>query len=140
MLTQRFTDINFILPVHPNPHVQAEVQQHLGHKKGIHLIQPLQYDAFVHLMNRSLFIMTDSGGIQEEAPALKKPVIVMRETTERNEIIKEKLGLLVGTDKEKIIQAATQLLTDVSLYKHMARGVSPYGDGKAAQRIVPHLK
>ncbi|MCC5792350.1 MAG: UDP-N-acetylglucosamine 2-epimerase (non-hydrolyzing) [Legionellaceae bacterium] len=139
-LTQRFPDINFLLPVHPNPHVQHEIQHYLGHSKGIYLIPPMRYDTFVHLMNRSLFIMTDSGGIQEEAPALKKPVIVMRETTERSEVIREKLGFLVGTDKDKIIQAATQLLTDASLYKQMARGLSPYGDGKAAQRIVHHLQ
>ena len=139
-LTQRFEHINIVLPVHPNPHVQSEIHQRLDAKKRIHLINPLSYDAFIHLMNRSLFIMTDSGGIQEEAPALRKPVIIMRELTERTAIVEEELGILTGTDTTAIVDAASKLLTDQALYKTMSRGISPYGDGKASEKIVACIK
>ena len=101
---------------------------------------PLKYDEFAHLLQNALLVLTDSGGIQEEAPALGKPVLVLRNTTERPAIISEGVGLLIGTEKNDIINAVSQLLTDQNAYKTMARGVSPYGDGHAAKRIVNFLE
>jgi UDP-N-acetylglucosamine 2-epimerase (non-hydrolysing) len=135
-LSQRFKHMNFVIPVHPNPNVQQDVLVNLADKPGVHLLPPLQYDEFAHLMNRSVLIMTDSGGIQEEAPALHKPVLVLRDNTERPEVVNAGVGLLVGTKKHKIVEAVSQLLEDSSLYKSMAKGISPYGDGHAAERIV----
>lgn len=139
-LCRRFEHINIVLPMHPNPNVQSQIKQSLGKINQIHLINPLKYDEFIHLMHRSLFIMTDSGGIQEEAPALKKPVVILRSTTERTAVIKEGLGLLAGTKIDSIISAASDLLTNKTLYAKMSRGVSPYGDGCASQRIVAFLE
>ena len=104
------------------------------------LLSPLRYDEFIHLMSRSVLILTDSGGIQEEAPALGKPVVVLRNTTERPEIVTAGVGLLVGTDPERIIQTVHHLLINKNAYQQMVRGVSPYGDGLAAQRIVDCLE
>lgn len=139
-LSQQFEHINFVLPVHPNPHVQNDIFLRLNNKPRIHLLPPLRYNDFVHLMNKSLLILTDSGGIQEEAPALSKPVLVLRNTTERPALISEGLGELVGTEKNNIIAKVRELLTNQALYAQMARGVSPYGDGHAAERIVKFLK
>ena len=139
-LSNQFNHINFVFPVHPNPHVQNDIFLLLNEKPGIHLLPPLRYDEFVHLMNRALLILTDSGGIQEEAPALNKPVVVLRNITERPAIITEGVGVLVGTEKKKIIRTVSELLTDKNLYSKMARGVSPYGDGKTADRIISFLK
>ncbi|MFA6303750.1 MAG: UDP-N-acetylglucosamine 2-epimerase (non-hydrolyzing) [Legionella sp.] len=139
-LSQQFEHINFVFPVHPNPHVQEDIFLLLNDKKGIHLLPPLRYDEFAHLMNRSLLILTDSGGIQEEAPALNKPVVVLRNLTERPAIISEGVGVLVGTEKAKIISTVSELLSNKELYSKMARGVSPYGDGQSAERIINFLK
>lgn len=139
-LSNQFKHINFVFPVHPNPHVQNDIFFLLNEKPGIHLLPPLRYDEFAHLMNRALLILTDSGGIQEEAPALSKPVVVLRSITERPAIISEGVGVLVGTDKNQIIRTVSELLTNKNLYSQMARGVSPYGDGKAAERIISFLK
>ncbi len=139
-LTARFPDINFVLPLHPNPNVRNEIQTYLEQKERIHLVEPLKYDEFISLMSDSIFVMTDSGGVQEEAPALKKPVIVMRESTERSLVIKENLGILAGTEKNSIVECVSQLLTDASLYQEMSRGCSPYGDGHSAKKIIEVLK
>lgn len=139
-LTELFDHINFVIPVHPNPAIQKNIQLLLHDKPRIHLLLPLKYDEFAHLMNRSLFILTDSGGIQEEAPALGKPVLILRNNTERNAIITQGLGLLIGTEINGIVHAVSQLLCDKKLYQDMAQGISPYGDGNAAKRIVAELK
>lgn len=139
-LTALFPQLNFVLPVHPNPHVQDEIHKQLHGYARIHLLPPLRYDDFVHLMNRALLIMTDSGGIQEEAPALGKPVIVLRNITERPAIIEEGLGVLAGTRTEDIVQASEKILLDENVYQSMVCGKSPYGDGHAAERIVQHLQ
>lgn len=138
-LRQRFLDINFLLPVHPNPNVQKEIYSMLQDQPGIYLLPPLRYDEFAHLMAQSLLVITDSGGIQEEAPALHKPVVVLRNTTERPEIIKVGVGVLAGTEQENIVQIVTQLLSDKERYNRMAQSPSPYGDGHAAQRIIDCL-
>ena len=126
--------------MHPNPQVQHNIESLLLNTPRAHLLPPLRYDEFAHLLQQSLFVLTDSGGIQEEAPALSKPVLVLRNITERPAIITEGVGLLVGTEKNNIINAVSQLLTDKKIYADMARGVSPYGDGQAAKRIVNYLK
>ena len=139
-LTCKFEHINFVFPVHPNPQVQHNIESLLLNTPRAHLLPPLRYDEFAHLLQQSLFVLTDSGGIQEEAPALSKPVLILRNITERPAIITEGVGLLVGTEKNNIINAVSQLLTDKKIYADMARGVSPYGDGQAAKRIVNYLK
>lgn len=128
-------DAFVVYPVHLNPRVKVPVTQILGEKNRIHLIQPLQYKAFIALMNAASIILTDSGGIQEEAPALGKPVLVMRDVTERPEGVAAGTAKLVGTDAEKIINKVSELLTDSSAYEKMAKAVNPYGDGLASQRI-----
>ncbi len=124
-----------IYPVHLNPNVQEPVQDILGDIKNIHLIDPLDYLSFVYLMDRSKFILTDSGGIQEEAPSLGKPVLVMRDITERPEAIKAGTVKLVGTDTERIIKECKRLLTDEAYFNDMSKRHNPYGDGKASNRI-----
>ncbi len=138
-LNKQFPQMNFVVPIHPNPRVQHAIKGLLAGKAGIHLLPPLRYDQFVHLMNRCRLILTDSGGIQEEAPALHKPVVVLRNTTERPAIINEGVGILAGTSTEKIVAIVSQLLTDTNLYQKMASGSSPYGDGHAAGRIIQSL-
>jgi UDP-N-acetylglucosamine 2-epimerase (non-hydrolysing) len=131
--------VHFIYPVHLNPNVRSPVLRVIGGENGlknVHLIDPLPYLPFVALMNRSKLILTDSGGIQEEAPSLGKPVLVMRHTTERSEAIAAGTAKLVGTDTGKIIREAARLLLDRSAYDSMAKKKNPYGDGRAAERIV----
>ena len=129
-------DIEIVYPVHLNPQVQKPVMELLSGISNIHLIAPLDYPSFIWIMQKSYFIITDSGGVQEEAPSLGKPVLVMRETTERPEAVKEGTVVLVGTDKNRIIDAAQNLLNNVDEYEKVARAHNPYGDGKAAARIV----
>ncbi len=133
------TDTSFIYPVHLNPNVQEPVQRILGHHERIHLIQPLAYEPFVWLMNRATVVVTDSGGVQEEAPSLGKPVLVMRETTERPEGIDAGNARLVGVSKSKITAELTRLLTDPSARTAMARIKNPYGDGTASRQIADIL-
>ena len=128
-------DCQILYPVHLNPNVQEPVKRILKDVDNVHLIEPQQYLPFVYLMNRSHIILTDSGGIQEEAPSLGKPVLVMRDTTERPEAVEARTVKLVGTDVSKIISALNELLTDNSAYKEMSRAHNPYGDGQASQRI-----
>jgi len=139
-LAQEHQEVQIIYPVHLNPKVQKPVHDILGDVDNIDLIAPLSYPAFVWLMNKSYLIITDSGGVQEEAPSLGKPVLVMRESTERPEAVEAGTVLLVGTDKEKIFSEATNLLTDTKRYRKMEKLHNPYGDGKACERIVKYIK
>jgi len=133
-------EVQIIYPVHLNPNVQKPVYELLGEIDNIHLITPLSYPAFVWLMEKSYLIITDSGGVQEEAPSLGKPVLVMRETTERPEAVEAGTVKLVGTNRGKIISEANQLLTNESAYVEMSRLHNPYGDGLATERIVAFIK
>jgi len=133
-------DIDIVYPVHLNPNVQKPVKEILADVDNIYLIDPLQYEQFIYMMNRSYFIITDSGGVQEEAPSLGKPVLVMRDTTERPEAVEAGTVKLVGTDPEVIITEAQKLLDDKEEYEKMSKAHNPYGDGKASQRIVEFLK
>ncbi|MEP4484829.1 MAG: UDP-N-acetylglucosamine 2-epimerase (non-hydrolyzing) [Halioglobus sp.] len=132
--------LQIIYPVHLNPNVKGPVHEALGDHDNIQLIEPLDYLPFVHLMNKAHIILTDSGGIQEEAPSLGKPVLVMRDTTERPEALDEGTVRLVGTEKNKIVSEANRLLDSKNEYQIMARAHNPYGDGKAASRIVDTIK
>lgn len=132
-------DVNFVYPVHLNPRVREPVNQLLSNIDNIHLIEPQGYLEFVYLMINSYIILTDSGGIQEEAPALGKPVVVMRDTTERPEAVSAGTVVLVGTDKKKIIDTIDILLNDESKYRKMSMSHNPYGDGTASQRIIQHI-
>ena len=131
---------HFIYPVHLNPNVQAPVNRLLGGLDNVHLIEPLGYEPFVYLMQNSYLVLTDSGGVQEEAPGLGKPVLVMRDTTERPEAIDAGTVRLVGTDIKVITREVQQLLDDENLYKQMSWSHNPYGDGKASFRILSFLK
>jgi UDP-N-acetylglucosamine 2-epimerase (non-hydrolysing) len=138
-LAQQNPDVFFIYPVHLNPNVQAPVREHLTGIANVFLIEPLEYLPFVFLMNRSYLVLTDSGGIQEEAPSLGKPVLVMRDVTERPEAVEAGTVQLVGTDSEKIVKFTQQLLDDKAFYQRMSHAHNPYGDGNSAQRIVDVL-
>ncbi len=133
-------DVQVVYPVHPNPNVHGPVHEVLGNQPRITLCEPLDYLPFVETMKRAYLILSDSGGIQEEAPALGKPVLVLRRETERPEAIEKGVARLVGPDFDRITDAVQQLLDDGAAYMAMARGVSPYGDGKAAERIVSALR
>lgn len=139
-LAERFgRDYDFVVPVHPNPNVREVIYAQLGQHDAIRLIEPLEYRQFVTAMQQATLILTDSGGVQEEAPALGKPVLVLREETERPEAIEAGVVKLVGTTIDTIVNEATRLLTDQAYYQSVAIGVSPYGDGLAAQRIIDVL-
>jgi len=135
-LVRRNPDIAIVYPVHLNPNVQDPVYHFLNGEKRVHLINPLSYLSFAHLMNRAEIILTDSGGIQEEAPALGKPVLVMRQETERPEAVEAGTAKVIGPDADAIVYESERLLHDEDAYHQMARAVSPYGDGHAAKRIV----
>lgn len=138
-IAQEHADVQVVYPVHLNPQVQEPVRRLLNGIDNVHLIEPLDYLPFVHLMDKSTLILTDSGGIQEEAPSLGKPVLVMRDTTERPEAVEAGTVKLVGTDVEKIVTATSTLLTDAQAYQTMAFAHNPYGDGEACQRIAQAL-
>ena len=133
-------DVDIVYPVHLNPNVQKPVHEILSDTSNVCLINPLQYEEFIFLMNKSYFIITDSGGVQEEAPSLGKPVLVMRDTTERPEALEAGTVKLVGTSKETIIKEAQKLLDDENEYNTMSKAHNPYGDGKACERIVNFIK
>lgn len=139
-LADRYPDIHILYPVHPNPNVLAPARAALSGHPRITLCEPLNYLPFVAAMKQAYLILTDSGGVQEEAPALGKPVLVMRRETERPEAVEQGVVKLVGPDREAIVREAGRLLSDTTAYAAMAKGVSPYGDGKAAARIVAILK
>ncbi|HFK4066395.1 TPA: non-hydrolyzing UDP-N-acetylglucosamine 2-epimerase [Kluyvera ascorbata] len=133
-------DVQIVYPVHLNPNVSEPVNRILGHVDNVMLIEPQEYLPFVWLMNHAWLILTDSGGIQEEAPSLGKPVLVMRETTERPEAIDAGTVRLVGTDSQRIVNEVTRLLRDEEEYQRMSRAHNPYGDGRACERILSALK
>lgn len=135
-LSESFDDIEIIYPVHLNPHVVEPAHRILGNRKNIHLVAPLSYPQLVWIMSRSHFILTDSGGIQEEAPSLGKPVLVMRDVTERTESIDAGASRLVGTCRETIVKEASALLGDGRRYEGMSKVVNPYGDGTASEKIL----
>ncbi len=133
-------DLEILYPVHLNPNVQEPVRRILGNTSCVHLIEPQDYLPFVYLMDRSFIIITDSGGVQEEAPSLGKPVLVLRDTTERPEAVDAGTVRLVGTDEDRIVQEAVILLDNQPAYETMARAHNPYGDGQASKRIVQALR
>jgi len=137
-LANRFPETDFVYPVHLNPNVRRPVHGILGRGKhrNIHLIEPLPYLAFVAMMHHATIILTDSGGVQEEAPSLAKPVLVMRDRTERPEAVSAGNAMVVGTDSDRIVEEASKLMTDSIAYKAMARAHNPYGDGRASGRIL----
>ena len=143
-LTERFPDVDFVYPMHLNPNVRKPIREVFGENPGglgnMYFIEPLEYLSFVHLMSKSTVVLTDSGGIQEEAPGLGKPVLVMRDTTERPEALAAGTVKLVGTDYDKIVGEVSVLLTDAAAYEAMGRAVNPYGDGKACERIIAALR
>lgn len=138
-LVENNKNIEVVYPVHPNPNVRKPVYELLDSKERIHLIEPLEYAEFCSLMKKSHIILTDSGGVQEEAPSLGKPVLVLRDTTERPEAVDFGTVKLVGANKEKIVSTVEQLLSDETEYKKMSEAVNPYGDGLASKRIVEVL-
>ena len=135
-LHARFTDVEFLWPVHPNPSVRPVVEEMMKGFSRVHLCRPLAYGPFVSAMKRAAIILTDSGGVQEETPALGRPVLVMRNESERPGAIIARVAMLVGQDPETIVAVVSRLLADSQAYQSMARGVSPYGDGHAAARIA----
>jgi UDP-N-acetylglucosamine 2-epimerase (non-hydrolysing) len=138
-IVQTFKDVEFVVPIHPAPTVRRTLEQLLSGHDRIQLLPPLPYQNLVSEMAQCYLIVTDSGGIQEEAPYLKKPVLVLRDVTERPETIDLGVAQLVGTEPENVIGAVRQLLTDAASYSSMASGATPYGDGYAAQRIASAL-
>ncbi len=139
-LAGEYPDVDFVYPMHMNPNVREPVNRLLKDLRNVHLIEPLEYVPFVYLMSRSYLVLTDSGGIQEEAPSLAKPVLVMRNTTERPEGIDAGTVRLVGTEQEKIMHQVKLLLDDETEYRLMSEAHNPYGDGKACEKIVNTLK
>ena len=138
-VVNEFPDVEVVFPVHKNPKVRDVVNAELGNMKQVHLIDPLDYQPFANLIARSYLILTDSGGIQEEAPSLGKPVLVLRDTTERPEAIEAGTVKLIGTDRNRVYEETKLLLTNKSEYNRMAHAVNPYGDGKASERIVQYI-
>lgn len=142
-LSEKYPEVDFVYPMHLNPNVRKPIHEVFGEdltRPNFFFIEPLQYLGFVHLMSKANIVLTDSGGIQEEAPGLGKPVLVMRDTTERPEALKSGTVHLVGTDYEKIMKEVSTLLDDAEAYAKMSQAVNPYGDGKACDRIVRALK
>jgi UDP-N-acetylglucosamine 2-epimerase (non-hydrolysing) len=131
-----YSEVEIVFPVHKNPLVRQVVQDELGGLERVHLIDPLDYQPFANLIARSYLVLTDSGGIQEEAPALGKPVLVLRDTTERPEAVTSGTVKLIGTDRERVYAETEKLIIDDVEYQHMANAVNPYGDGQASRRIV----
>lgn len=138
-LAERYPEITFVYPVHLNPNVKDVVYPILGNIQNILLIEPVEYLPFVHLMKKAYMLLTDSGGIQEEAPSLNKPVLILRSVTERPEVVKAGCAKLVGTNTEMIISETVRLLEDSSYYNCMTHIPNPFGDGNAAQRIVSFI-
>ena len=143
VLSQQFSDVDFVYPMHLNPNVRRPIRatfgENLNSLDNLFFIEPLEYLSFVYLMEKSHIVLTDSGGIQEEAPGLGKPVLVMRDTTERPEAVEAGTVKLVGTDFNQIVENVTQLLSQPEIYQAMSQATNPYGDGKACMRIANHL-
>ena len=143
-LTERYPEVDFVYPMHLNPNVRRPIHQVFGENiqnlGNMYFIEPLEYVEFIYLMEKSTLVLTDSGGIQEEAPGLAKPVLVMRDTTERPEAITAGTVKLVGTNYQAIVNSVSELLDDAAAYHQMSHAVNPYGDGKACERIIRRLK
>ena|SRR6185437_7869835 len=139
-LAEMYPNVAFVYPVHLNPNVREPVFRLLSRQSNIHLIEPLDYLPFVALLERCTLVLTDSGGIQEEAPSLGKPVLIMRDTTERPEAVEAGTARLVGTEASRIVESVSSLLTNSAVYEAMARARNPYGDGQACRRIVDVLE
>ena len=143
-LTVRYPEVDFVFPMHPNPNVRQPIREVFGEKlsdqSNIFFIEPLEYLSFVYLMEKASIVLTDSGGIQEEAPGLGKPVLVMRDTTERPEALEAGTVKLVGTSRDTIVNELSRLLDDPASYEKMSKALNPYGDGKACGRIVERLR
>ena len=143
-LTVRYPEVDFVFPMHPNPNVRQPIREVFGEKLSdqgnMFFIEPLEYLSFVYLMEKSSIVLTDSGGIQEEAPGLGKPVLVMRDTTERPEALEAGTVKLVGTSRDTIVNELSRLLDDPASYEKMSKALNPYGDGKACGRIVERLR
>lgn len=139
-IVDRFEDIEVVFSVHRNPKVRVPIQTLLADKERIRLVEPLDYIDMANLLSKAYLVMTDSGGLQEEAPALAKPVLVLRDLTERPEAVQAGLARIVGTSRQAIIGAATELLTNITSYTAMTQGISPYGDGRAASRIISAIE
>ena len=135
-IVNEFDDVEIVFPVHKNPKVREVVNEELGNIEAVHLIDPLDYEPFANLMHRAFLVLTDSGGIQEEAPSLGKPVLVLRDTTARPEAVKAGTVKLIGTERQKVYEETKYLLTDHDEYQRMANTCNPYGDGKASKRII----
>ena len=135
-IVEEFDDVEVVFPVHKNPKVREVVAEELGGLDKVHLIDPLDYEPFANLMHRSYLILTDSGGVQEEAPVLGKPVLVLRDTTERPEAVAAGTVKLIGTDRDVVYKEAVELLTNKEEYNRMSESVNPYGDGQASRRII----
>lgn len=142
MLSEKYPDVDFVYPMHLNPNVRKPIKEVFGEncQSNLFFIEPLEYLSFVYLMEKSHIVLTDSGGIQEEAPGLSKPVLVMRDTTERPEALEAGTVKLVGTDYDKIVSEVSSLLDDVQYYEKMSQAVNPYGDGKACERIAQYIQ
>lgn len=142
MLSEKYPDVDFVYPMHLNPNVRKPIKEIFGENRQSNLffIEPLEYLSFVYLMEKSHIVLTDSGGIQEEAPGLGKPVLVMRDTTERPEALEAGTVKLVGTDYDKIVSEVSSLLDDAQYYEKMSQAVNPYGDGKACERIAQYIQ
>ena len=140
-LAEKYSDADFVYPMHLNPNVRKPIHEVFGEGQltNLFFIEPLEYLSFVYLMEKSTIVLTDSGGIQEEAPGLGKPVLVMRDTTERPEALDAGTVKLVGTNYDKIVSEVSALLDDKKYYDQMSQAVNPYGDGKACQRIVKYI-
>jgi UDP-N-acetylglucosamine 2-epimerase (non-hydrolysing) len=139
-LALSFPDVHFVYPVHLNPNVQDPIISTLSHLSNIHLVEPLEYEPFLYLLKYCYLVLTDSGGIQEEAPSLSKPVVVMRDTTERPEGLEAGTALLVGSNKDKIFSAVSELLNREDAYKKMAYAHNPYGNGHACETIAKIIR
>ena len=142
MLSEKYPDVDFVYPMHLNPNVRKPIKEVFGEncQSNLFFIEPLEYLSFVYLMEKSHIVLTDSGGIQEEAPGLGKPVLVMRDTTERPEALEAGTVKLVGTDYDKIVSEVSSLLDDAQYYEKMSQAVNPYGDGKACERIAQYIQ
>lgn len=138
-LAEEYQDVKIVFPIHKNPNIRALAHRIFDSVKNIHIIEPLEYQPFSKLMNQSYLIMTDSGGIQEEAPGLGKPVVVLRTETERPEAVAAGTVKIAGTDKKEVYQIVKELLDNQEAYQKMARANNPYGDGRASERIVDHI-
>ncbi len=139
-ILERYSDVRIIFPVHKNPAVRRVASEVLGDSERVYLLEPMDYEPFVNLMARCYLVLTDSGGMQEEAPSLGKPVLVLRNTTERPEAVEAGTVRLVGTSREAVRREAFRLLSDSAYYRSMAEAVNPYGDGRASRRIVQAIK